>query len=74
MGQQEVLQLLKEYRKTSANWFTIRQIKDGLISKGYSKNYVNGVPNDLLKLASFSQIQVRGVGVWSHHKEFRGYK
>lgn len=74
MGQQEVLNLLKEYRKQSDNWFTIRQIKNGLIEGGSSKNYTNGVPGDLLKLASFNFVQVRGIGAWRHHKEFRAYK
>jgi hypothetical protein len=74
MGQQEVLEFLKEERLKSDNWFKVKDIKQGLIAKGHTKNYVRGVPSDLLRLACFNQIQVRGIGAWRHHKEFRGYK
>ena len=74
MGQTEVLIFLKEQRKISDNYFTVRQIKDGLVTKGFTKNYVNGVASDVYRLACFNQIQVRGIGAWRHHKEFRAYK
>lgn len=74
MGQMEVLELLKELRHTNDNWHTSTQIKNELLIKGYSKNYINGVSDDLMHLATFNLIQIRGVGAWEHHKEFRGYK
>lgn len=74
MGQLEVLQVLKDFRKKSDAWVTCRMVQDELLKQGHSKNYCQHVYNDLFKLATFGLIQCQGVGWWKHQKEFRAKK
>ena len=69
MGQREILEFLEKERKKGERWFTTKEIIKAL-------NYNNGsrVYNCLLQLTLFNCIEWRGVGIWSHHKEFRGKK
>jgi hypothetical protein len=73
MGQQEVHDILKELRKESSKWYTVGEIKQAMLTKGYTENYLRGVTDDLFRLATFNFIKFRGVGGWNHHKEFKAY-
>lgn len=73
MGQQEVYQVLLELRKKSNKWYTTKQIKERMFKQGFSDGYVRGVGSDLLRLAIFKLIKVKGVGIWEHHKEFQAF-
>lgn len=74
MGQKEVLDFLNEQRELNDNWFKVADIRIALEKKGYSNGCIKGLFNSLYKLASFNIIEVRGIGLWKHHKEFRAYK
>jgi len=74
MGQQEVLEWLREQRKSGDNWFTTKEIKEAMREKGLSNGCIIKVYDNLYKLTSFDIIECRGVGLWDHHKEFRAYK
>lgn len=73
MGQQEVHEVMLELRRKSNKWHTVKEIKDVMLEKGYSINYLRGVSDDLYRLSTFNFIKVRGVGMWTHHKEFQAY-
>ena len=74
MGQQEARQFLEKERESHDNWFRIGEIRNALIHRGVSNGGIKGLASDLYKLATFNVIQVKGVGLWKHHKEFRAYK
>jgi len=72
MCQAEVLKFMNDMRQRSDEWLTSRQVKDGLIKQGCEDGEIKGVGSDLLRLAQFGFISVRGIGWWEHHKEYRG--
>lgn len=74
MGQLDVLMFLKEQRKNSCRWLSIKEIKEGLIKKGISERSTKDTYKDLQKLAIFNQIDVRISGFWEQSKEFRALR
>ena len=72
MGQQDVLLALVDLRKINDDWFSSKQIIEFMLSNKSLDNKGKNVYDDLLRLAAFNLIEVRGVGMWNHHKEFRG--
>lgn len=74
MGQLEVFKFLEKQRELNDKWFTTKDIREALKSEGLSNGYLDGINSDLLKLANFKLIEMRGVGIWEHYKEWRGIK
>ena len=73
MGQTDVYDILKEeHNKDKDKWFSVNAIKEILKLKGFSEAVIRAAPNDLIKLASFNLIEVKGVGIWNHEKHFKG--
>jgi hypothetical protein len=72
MSQAEVLEFLESERKISDKWFTSVEIKKKF--KELNKSGINGIYDDLYKLASFREIEWKGEGLWKHRKKFRGIK
>ena len=72
MTQLEVIDALKDLRRINDKWYTSTQIiefmKDNKRLNGSGKT----IYDDLLRLSMFGLIEIRGVGLWNHHKEFRG--
>ena len=73
MGQVEVLCWLKEKRKLSSKWYTIKEIKEGLEYDGMNRLGLKQVCKNLQKLSIFGIIEVRITGFWEQQKEFRAY-
>jgi hypothetical protein len=74
MGQTEVVDFLTEqYKKDSKRWFSVKDVRAGLVAKGCVNGCIKGIPNALFKLALFNQIQSRAVGLLNQHKEFKAY-
>lgn len=71
MSQQDVLDYLKDMIEVSDSWFRVKHIQNGLKERGFGNGVLKGVSDDLVALASFGDIEWRGVGIWSHYKEFR---
>lgn len=74
MGQLDVYNFLKKNRKNTDKYFTVNEIKEGMLKEGYNSNLDKTLHSDLLRLATFKQIQCKGIGFWNHQKVFRGYK
>ena len=53
MSQSDVYNILKS---DPTRWFTCKEVKEILLSKGYSNGTIINVNNDLLKLATFNII------------------
>lgn len=73
MSQIEVLNILRNLRAKGDEWYTAKQIQQHLKDSGKGLN-TSALYNDLFKLSLFNMVEVRGVGYWNHHKEFRGLK
>lgn len=71
MGQQEILDYLKEQRKLNDEWFTIDQIKQAMRQKGFTKRQLELVCSCLYRLTLFKFVEFRGKGIWHHIKYFR---
>lgn len=74
MSQADVLEFLETMRIRTDEYFTATEIRNCLKDNGHSNGVLKGVSSDLVALASFGFIEWKGVGVWKHHKEFRGLK
>jgi hypothetical protein len=72
MGQEIVLNALDCLRKINDKWHTSREVITYIKTNYKGINNIKGIYTDLLKLAEFRLIEIRGVGMWEHHKEFRG--
>jgi hypothetical protein len=72
MSQQDVLEFLVEMRCENDDWYRIKDIQKALSDKGLGNGTVKGVAEDCLILVTCNNIEMRGVGLWSHYKEFRG--
>lgn len=74
MSQQDVFEFLKEQRKLNQGWFSVIDIKNALIKKGFPKGVIKGVLDDVYKLAARNQIEHKGMGLWKYKMMFRGKK
>lgn len=74
MGQQDVLKYLEYHREKGEGWLTAKQIEKGLRELGLSNGAIVGLHSDLLRLSAFNIIEMRSVGLWDNHKEFRAHK
>ena len=74
MSQADVLNFLESQRKNNDNWFRIKDIQEALNNNGCGTGTLKGVGNDCYILSCSNFIEVRGVGVWNHYKEFRAFK
>ena len=74
MGQRDVLLILKDLRKVSSVFYSTEQIREEMKERGFSNGTIQGLANDVMILATWRQIEYRGVGTWQHKKEFRAYK
>jgi len=63
---------LKKKRLISNEWWSTARIKEALKKLGWESGELKGVAQDLLKLAQFKFIEAKGIGLWEHHKEYRG--
>lgn len=68
MGQSEVYNILKANKN---KWFRARDVQDLLTKEGYTNGVVHNAPDDLIRLALFGFVEVKGHGIFSHYKEFR---
>lgn len=72
MSQQDCLEWLKEQKKKHPDkWFRVKDVQEGLKKMGKGNGTCKNVPQHLLKLRNFGDIQMRGVGFWKHYKEFK---
>lgn len=75
MSQEDCQIFLQEQRKKHPNkWFRVKDIQEGLKQKGLGNGTLKNVPQALYKLMRWGDIEWKGVGIWKHHKEFRGKK
>lgn len=72
MGQPEILKALNNLRAKNDNWHTAKGLKQYMIDNKMLRDNGSGMSQDLLRLALFKLIEIKGVGLWNHHKEFRG--
>jgi hypothetical protein len=70
MGQIDALNALKNLCKIEDRWYVSREIENYMRKNGCSNGTCHNLSGDLLKLAMFGQIEIRGVGVWQHYKEY----
>jgi len=72
MGQNDIIEWLREQHKNNkTKWFTIPEIKEGLIKKGFSGIAVRRTSHHLFVLNTYDLIQTKGKGFWDHYKLFR---
>lgn len=72
MGQQEILQFLKEkYAENKAEWFSAKDILEGLQERGVIDGPYNRVHICLMQLSTYKLIKFKGVGMWQHKKLFQ---
>lgn len=72
MGQTDVWHFLLDQKKKDPNrWFRVCDVQEALRKKGFGNGTIRGVSNDLLVLANFGDIKMRGIGAWKHYKEFQ---
>ena len=71
IGQTEVYKCLQELRKINKRWHTTQEVKNYLIGKGYSAGIINNVRINLLQLAAFNMIEMKGIGLIKHFKVYR---
>ena len=69
MSQKEVLAYLKEQRKKSAKWHSLKDVREGLNMYGNTNNVK--ICNDLYALAAANLIKMKGIGLIDHRKVFR---
>ena len=74
MGQQEVLNFLVKQRVNNAQWFCIKEIREGLEALGLSNGSLKGLSDDLYKLSVYNLIDAKGQGLFDHKKVFRAKK
>jgi hypothetical protein len=67
MGQIEIIKILKKTHK----WYKVEDVKQVLKKKGLS---TKDVGSDLLILAAFGLVEMRGVNFFDHYKVFRYIK
>ena len=72
MSQQDCFDYLMDQKlKYPDIWFRIKDVQDGLREQGKGNGTIKGVGSHLMKLTTCGDIQMRGIGVWKHYKEFR---
>jgi len=72
MGKNEILKLLFELDKVDpGKWYSVKEIKDILTSKGSSMGVVNRTCNSLLNLSAFNILDMKGKGIVDHIKLFK---
>lgn len=72
MTQQDCLDwLLTQHKKNPYRWFRVKDVQQGLLKGGKGNGTIKNVPSHLLKLTQNNDIQMRGVGLWKHYKEFK---
>lgn len=72
MSQQDCLDFLRAMRESDPNkWFRIKEVQEALREKGLGNGTIKKVGSHLYKLAVCGDLDVRGIGIWEHYKEFR---
>ena len=75
MGTNETHSLLEELEKEQpGKWYSVADIKERLVKKGFSNGTIQKTNNNLLRLASFGMAEMKGEGLVHHIKLFRLHK
>jgi hypothetical protein len=69
MGQQEVINFLKNKREYTDDFFTAKEIVKGLQESHNIR--CSNIYSDLMRLVVFNMIEWKGKGLWTHKKVFR---
>lgn len=72
MSQQNCLEWLTDQKKKDPKrWFRVKDVQKGLRQQGKGNGTCKNVAVHLIKLRNCGDIQMRGVGLWEHYKEFK---
>ncbi len=75
MGINNVLEALQELEKSRpTEWFTVAEVKEELVRKGFSNGSVQKAFSHLLKLSMFKLVDMKGQGLVHHIKLFKLHK